>query len=332
MALWGSGVRTPMAPPDLFFSKKFFLLSHPLLITSIPFLHSLACGRLASLLAPSGRFVKILQMKHFYCWSFLAALLALNACQPPQQGLDAEDERNPYFRKGVKLAADGNFHGAIGQYEDALKANPDVKKAHMEIGILYADKLNDPVGAAYHFQKYIDARPDAPNIAQVQTYHEKAKIDFALTLPNSSTQNAQEFAQISKENIELRQSLALVQETLARKEEEIAKIKSGTFTPSINTPTANPIPDIVTTSEGSARSTTAGHSPTFATKIPAAIPIDTTSSQKVHVIQSGDNLWKIAKQYYPDDINGGIEKIKAANPQTTANVQNLKLGQKLAIP
>jgi tetratricopeptide (TPR) repeat protein len=266
-------------------------------------------------------------MKNFYCGTFLLLLLALSSCQPPQQGLDAEDERNPYFRKGAKLAAEGNFHGAIAEYEGALRANPKVQKAYLEIGILYADKLNDPVGAAYHFQKYIDARPEAPNLAQVQTNLEKAKIDFALTLPNSSTQNAQEFAQISKENIELKQALAVAQESLARKEEEIAKIKSGTFTPTANTAAVKPAIVNVQTAEPVTPPLT-----TSTTKIPSALPVDAPSSQKVHIIQSGDNLWKIAKQYYPDDINGGIEKIKAANPQTTANVQNLKLGQKLVIP
>lgn len=271
-------------------------------------------------------------MKNFYCGTFLVLFLALNACQPPQQGLDAEDERNPYFRKGAKLAADGNFHGAIGQYETALQANAKVQKAHLEIGILYADKLNDPVGAAYHFQKYLDARPDAPNLAQVQTYLEKAKIDFALTLPNSSTQNAQEFAQISKENIELKQALAVAQETLARKEEEIAKIKSGTYTPSINTPAVNPVIQTGNTGVSTQPRTTGATSATPSSQIPAAVPVESSVTQRVHTIQSGDNLWKIAKQYYPDDINGGIEKIKAANPQSTANVQNLKLGQKLVIP
>jgi nucleoid-associated protein YgaU len=258
----------------------------------------------------------------------------LGACQPPQQGLDAEDERNPYFRKGAKMAADGNFPGAIAEYENALRANPKVQKAHMEIGILYADKLNDPVGAAYHFQKYIDARPEAANMAQVQTYLEKAKIDFALTLPNSSTQNAQEFAQISKENIELKQALASVQENLARKEEEIAKMKSGNYVPTPGTaPTSNTNANInlkpLTTSEPTSPSAVpAGNQ----AQVPVAVPVEPGSSPKMHVIQSGDNLWKIARQYYPNDINGGIEKIKQANPQTTANVQNLKLGQKLVIP
>jgi tetratricopeptide (TPR) repeat protein len=275
-------------------------------------------------------------MKNYFYGTLLIALLVLTSCQPPQQGLDAEDERNPYFRKGSKLAADGNFHGAISEYEKALQSNPNVQKAYMEIGILYADKLNDPVSAAYHFQKYIDARPDAPNLSQAQTYLEKAKIDFALTLPNSSTQNAQAFAQMNKENVELKQALTLTQDSLARKEEEIAKLRTGNTSTNIIDTTPGLVSTSTTSSTENYKPAVVSHnasSPaTVSTTIPVATPVEMNGTERIHVIQSGDNLWKIAKQYYPDNINGGIEKIKQANPVATASVQALKLGQKLIIP
>lgn len=279
-------------------------------------------------------------MKYFSLTALLAVLLTFAACQPPQQGLDAEDERNPYFRKAAKLAADGNFHGAISEYEKALQANPKVHKAHIEIGVLYADKLNDSIGACYHFQKYIDARPDAPNLAQVQTYLDKSEIDFALKRQNSPAQNAQEFAQISKENIELKQAVAQSQDALARKEEEIARLKSSLGSTTVSVPNEIVVEKIVpVTSQPLSIATNpvvttldaAKPAPTVQTP-PAATPVTLDGAERVHVIQSGDNLWKIARKYYPNDINGGIEKIKQANPETTAKVQNLKLGQKLIIP
>ena len=51
-----------------------------------------------------------------------------------------------------------------------------------------------------------------------------------------------------------------------------------------------------------------------------------------YTIQKGDSLWKIASQFYPDNVPGGIEKIKEANPEKASNPQNLKLGDVLNIP
>jgi tetratricopeptide (TPR) repeat protein len=165
--------------------------------------------------------------------SLLAALLAalvLSSCQQAPPGSDAEDERNPFFRQASKDVADLNYPAAIKQFEKAIATNPTVVKAYLQIGLLYGDKLGDPISAIYFFQKYLEARPNAAEREEVVAAMEKAKIDFALSLTNSGIQNAAEIARMSKENVDLKQQITQLQGTLAAKEAQVSQV-AGAATP-----------------------------------------------------------------------------------------------------
>ncbi|NCZ96892.1 hypothetical protein EBZ02_07030 [bacterium] len=138
---------------------------------------------------------------------FLSAILLpvlLVSCSQTPPGSDAEDERNPFFRQATKDVADLNYPAAIKQFEKAISVNPNVAKAYLQIGLLYGDKLGDPISAIYFYQKYLEARPNAAEREEVLAAMEKAKIDFALSLTNTGIQNAAEIARISKENVDLK--------------------------------------------------------------------------------------------------------------------------------
>ena len=138
----------------------------------------------------------------------LLAGVLLSSCSQTPPGSDAEDERNPFFRQATKDIADLNYPAAIKQFEKALTVNPNVAKAYLQIGLLYGDKLGDPISAIYFYQKYLEARPNAAEREEVLASMEKAKIDFALSLTNTGIQNAAEIARISKENVDLKQQVS----------------------------------------------------------------------------------------------------------------------------
>ncbi|MDX6767661.1 MAG: LysM domain-containing protein [Candidatus Methylacidiphilales bacterium] len=266
-------------------------------------------------------------MKLSVVWMALAsAAVLLTSCKPPQKGLDAENELNPYFRKAADATAEGNYYAAIEQYEAALQANKNVAKAHVEMGLLYSEKLGDPVSGIYHFQKYLAVRPTAEDREQIQAYVEKAKIDFALTLPNSTVHNAEEMARLSKENMDLKQALAQRDTLQARKDDSTAAAR---INPVPAEPPPSPAQPASPTGAPTVEHTAAATAPITA---PATETIPSTAGARSYTIQKGDSLWKIAKQFYPDDVPGGVQKIKQANPEATAKVQNLKLGTTLVIP
>ncbi|NDC80485.1 MAG: LysM peptidoglycan-binding domain-containing protein [Verrucomicrobia bacterium] len=273
---------------------------------------------------------------------------ALISCQQTPPGSDAEDERNPFFRQASKDIADLNYPAAIKQFEKAIAANPNVVKAYLQIGLLYGDKLGDPVSAIYFYQKYLEARPNAAEREEVMAAMEKAKIDFALSLTNTGIQNAAEIAKISKENVDLKQQITQLQGTLAAKEAQVSQA-GGAAAPPKATPVNAVVPAAPAT--GSERKSTAKPAnpksqeapakaastdlPSVPPVNPPAAPSETAAASqggKQHTIAKGDTLWKLAKTYYPAslDLNEEIKKIKAANPGM--DDRNLKIGTVINIP
>jgi len=281
-------------------------------------------------------------MQRYSSLVLIALIFSLGACQQAQQGTDAEDASNPFFRRAMNFTEDQNYYAAIQEYEKALVANPNVAKAHVEMGILYNEKLGDPISAIYHYQKYLNARPNAPDREKIQSYLDKAKIDFAITLPNSPAQNAEEIARINRENVELKQSLAEAQTELSRKEDEVARLRArlGSAAEGMLADAENAVEDAaesvadagVRVESQSGRLSVDANVPRVSDLDPNAVSVPEARAAQVHVIASGDSLWKIARQFYPDDIPGGVAKIKEANPEKTANEKNLKLGDELIIP
>ena len=270
--------------------------------------------------------------------SLLAALLAalvLSSCQQAPPGSDAEDERNPFFRQASKDVADLNYPAAIKQFEKAIATNPTVVKAYLQIGLLYGDKLGDPVSAIYFFQKYLEARPNAAEREEVLAAMQKAKIDFSMGQNNSGLQNEAEIAKMSKENIDLKQQVTQLQGTLAAKEVQLSQI-AGAATPPKATAVVPATPVAATPSERkSAAKTKTTDIPSVPATTPPAAPADAavpSADAKQHTIGSGDTLWKLAKKYYPAslDLNEEIAKIKTANPGL--NDRNLKIGTVINIP
>jgi LysM repeat protein len=285
-------------------------------------------------------------MKHFLPILALGAFILIS-CDQTQKGTDAEDNSNPFFRQAIKYTSEQNYHAAIKEYEKALRVNPMVARAHKEMGILYSEKLGDAVSGIYHYQRYLQARPDASDQEkeQVQMCIDKAKIDFALTLPNSPIQNAEEIARINKENIDLKQSLAQSQMKLAKYESMIAQLKAGQPVEDLVTTPSSPVPATAVANKPAENKIVERVAPAIQVTTPPAMqtssaipsspastPSSTNTATRTHVIAKGDSLWKIAEKYYPGDVPTGVTKIKQANPDTAKNERNLKLGQELIIP
>ena len=263
--------------------------------------------------------------------AILTSLLLVSCSQTPP-GSDAEDERNPFFRQATKDIADLNYPAAIKQFEKALAVNPNVAKSYLQIGLLYGDKLGDPISAIYFYQKYLEARPNASEREEVLAAMEKAKIDFALSLTNTGIQNAAEIARISKENVDLKQQIAQLQGTLAAKEAQVSQVAGAAAPPKA---TAAVVPATPPASEKVAPRADAAAMPSVPAATPPAAPAEAAvppAGAKQHTIAKGDTLWKLVKQYYPAslDFNEEIAKIKAANPGL--DDRNLKIGTVIVIP
>ncbi|MFQ3670220.1 MAG: LysM peptidoglycan-binding domain-containing protein [Verrucomicrobiia bacterium] len=258
----------------------------------------------------------------------LGLVALVTGCTPPPIGTEFEDERNSHFKRASDAVRASDYYGAIEAYERALKENPKVVRAHFEMGMIYGDRLGDHVASIYHFQKFLSARPNAPQAQHVQTLIEKAKIDFLLTLPNSGLVNAEEIARISRENVELKQQLA-------RAEAALAKAGASPASPALPPPPLAPL--ATSTIPPPAPEPVEEMAPPLAevAAVEDVQPVPATASvggPRIHTVRSGETLWRIASKHYPGDVRGGIQRILDANPILAGDSKNLRPGQELTLP
>jgi tetratricopeptide (TPR) repeat protein len=78
------------------------------------------------------------------------------AALPQSQGLNAVD----YFVIAVDKSQKGDFAEAKANYNQAIKLDPKYLIAYIGLGILKADRLNDPQGALATYNQAIKVDPN----------------------------------------------------------------------------------------------------------------------------------------------------------------------------
>src|SRR5690348_10347554 len=93
----------------------------------------------------------------------LFSLGALAGCDrmvtPPQVQL-AKD--------GDAKAAAGEYAQAINLYESALDGTAASADVHYKLGLIYDDKLNDPLNALHHFKRFLTLEPTGKRAQEVK--------------------------------------------------------------------------------------------------------------------------------------------------------------------
>jgi LysM repeat protein len=245
--------------------------------------------------------------KHLLCLGLVvAAGVTLSGCGSSTiVGMD--EEKEPQFQIGRSRVNAMDYRGAIEAFEQALEANPRSAAAHMELGILYAERESAPATAIYHYEKYLKLRPDAFNAETIQGHILRAKQELAkgvLPIP-PSTEIQRQMEQLAEENRQLRDQLAKLQAVAS----QLAS-NNRTVVPSVSAATApNPL--------ASARPS--GGTPT------ASRAERSGGSSRTHKVQAGETPVAIARRY-----NVKIDALLTANP--SLNPRRMQVGQSLVIP
>ena len=90
---------------------------------------------------------------------------------------DAKATYDLAFRKYQK----GYYNEAVAMYKRALEVDPDLSKAHFDLGLIYDDYLPDKTKAIYHYSMYLKLEPDAGKASMVREWIEKARGEASLT-------------------------------------------------------------------------------------------------------------------------------------------------------
>lgn len=248
------------------------------------------------------------------CLILMVGVLGGSGCFPYQDGA-SDPEQNRHFQAGKSLVNSLDFAGAAESFEKALESNPRSPATHFELGVLFYQHLHDYAAAIFHFERYLRYQPDAPHAENVRQFINVCKQELAKTVSLGPVADKifRDLDGLRQENDRLRRQV----ETLG------IQLKHATQQPA--QPASSPQPALAggaTPRTGSASDSVrlpAGNGN------PAANPGPAPARARTHVIQRGDTLAALARQY-----RVRLSALEAANPGVVP--KRLQVGQVIRIP
>lgn len=230
----------------------------------------------------------------------LSALIFVSGCGPSVERRERREERDPLIQRALERKQKENIDGARDLFHKALQRRPELARAQLELGLLYDDHYEDYVRAIYHYQSYLEMRPDAQKRPIVEDLLRSARISYAASLPHQPSGALAEIRDLKNENRMLRRKIEDMMADAAGRD----RGSSGQRNIAAPRQTSTPVP------------------------VPRPAPARSTSD--TYVVQSGDTLSRIARRLYNDSSRW--KEIYEANRGTLPSPQSLKVGQTLIIP
>jgi tetratricopeptide (TPR) repeat protein len=242
----------------------------------------------------------------------LVYALCVVGCSGVLGSSEARDERDPMFRRAMARKNAGDVDGAIEWFNRALDRRRDLARAHFELGLLYDMKKQDYVRAIYHYQRYLELRPDADKKELVEGLIRQARISYAATLPSVPDGALEQIALLKKEVALLRSQLE------ARGEGSSAAVGA-------------PVRPPVAAAKPASSASPAVPSPSpVSPPPPPPKPAPALPAMQEYVVQRGDTLSSIAAKVYRDPNKWRV--IYDANRSALSSPESVKVGQTLLIP
>jgi LysM repeat protein len=136
-------------------------------------------------------------------------LSILSLCAPVGCDRVGSSRNAQLMQDADNKSAQGDFDRAVDLYEAALDDTQSSRKAevHYKLGLIYDDKLNDPVSALHHFKRYLALSPIGPHANEVKNSMKRAEIAALTALSGDSVITRSEAARLRNENLTLHKEL-----------------------------------------------------------------------------------------------------------------------------
>ena len=96
-------------------------------------------------------------MKYNYTLIILGILLT--GCAQEKLNLDEKEERSKEMQQARAYAAEKNWQAAEQAYSMILKENGSFARPHLDLALLYQQRLTNYLYAIYHYEQYMKKRP-----------------------------------------------------------------------------------------------------------------------------------------------------------------------------
>ena len=243
-------------------------------------------------------------------------LISLTACSN-RIGSDEVEKNHPAVRAARVMVQQQDVVGAEGVLLGALREEPELALAHVELGMIYQSQ-EDSVAAIYHFQAYLALRPEGER-AQILSRvieDERRRLATQVGVQGSPVTPS------SASTVELEEQLADAEQRIAELEVELqqAQLRGRDVS-------ADPPPGWA-----SERLTLLEEIQTLRQQTPSQTGEEPRPpvSGRTYTVQSGDNLSRIAQQVYGSSAEW--KKIYEANRNVIPNKNVLSPGVELILP
>lgn len=283
--------------------------------------------------------------KSFYrslVWRLLAGLLvvgvvgSLTGCERAAPSSYTAEVDEAGFRRGKELLRQGRDQDALASFLKVIeKRGDEAPESHLELGLLYQEKIKDPIAAIYHYRKFTTLRPNSPQYDLVRQRIDAATRDFARTLPAQPMENQLRrndlldvVERLQQENAELKNALvaARVNGRQGGTVGTVGNLGAGA------TPTSTPVPSTMQPAAGSTLITRVPleDEPAARPLAPPTRPDAVAAASRSHVVVRGDTLYSLAQRYYNNRARW--RDIYEANRGRMRSENDLQLGMHLVIP
>ncbi|MFH1477959.1 MAG: LysM peptidoglycan-binding domain-containing protein [Verrucomicrobiota bacterium] len=248
----------------------------------------------------------------FNVWIMTAALAVglLAGCTSQVHEQDAQEFNYPAIRKARAKLREGDKQSALALLNRAIDEKPKLAQAHLEAAQLYDNYDHNYVRAIFHYERYLELRPQTEKREMIEGFIRKAKIAFAASVVEQTPGLDKKVQALQEDNDRLKRDLRQVRENLARR---IAA-------PAMQSPAADGPPIVQPAIAGSAMGPATDAAPASVNK--------TAGTQ--YRVQRGDTLSTVAARVYHNPRKWKL--IYDANRETLGGSQKLKTGQMLVIP
>lgn len=260
----------------------------------------------------------------FACACAVVALgLAVAGCTGDAGALDRRDENHPLVRRAISAKRANDIDGAIDLLYKALEKRPDLARAHLELALIYDQEPKENfVRAIYHYERYLELRPETQARDQVEKLVKRARLSYAASLPDQPSEAVRMIADLQRENEMLRLEIGNQQD----------RVRSTPPAPAGSAPrTSGPGrvgasgPSAATSSVARVAATNAGPR-----GLSAPTPAPASAVAQTYKVLSGDTLSTIAAKVYND--RQAWRKIYDANRSVLSGTESVRPGQVLVIP
>lgn len=239
----------------------------------------------------------------------LYALSVIAGCKPGSVEVVSETDEKQY-QLAKDYQSQGRTADALRAFLRVIEARRNAPESHFEAGYIYLNAMNDPIKAIYHFDQYLQLKPESPQAMQVRQLIETAQKTFARQLPAQPYEGELDrmdmmelVNSLKQENNRLKRELVVAQQRIQNLENRVGNstIRSETQ------------------QQGAyLQNQSATVSPN-----PASVP-------RTYTVQSGDSLSSISRTMYGTPSRW-ID-IYQANRDRLASENALRVGQELRIP